>query len=115
MALGRVVLHQVAAEVLGDDTPMAVLSGPTFAKEVGDGLPTAMTVAANEAAFARALAASLSGDNFRAYTSDDMIGVEVGGAVKVLAVPDDARRRRRRWRDQGLPLEITHEIIVDGA
>ena len=58
-----------------------------FAKEVGDGLPTAMTVAANEAAFARALAASLSGDNFRAYTSDDMIGVEVGGAVKnVLAI-----------------------------
>ncbi len=79
--------HQVAEEVLGDNMPMAVLSGPTFAKEVGAGLPTAMTVAANDIAFATDLAASLSGDNFRAYTSDDMVGVEVGGAVKnVLAI-----------------------------
>ena len=79
--------HQVAAEVLGSKIPMAVLSGPTFAKEVGEGLPTAMTVAANNPDFATDLAASLSGSNFRAYTSDDMIGVEVGGAVKnVLAI-----------------------------
>ncbi len=79
--------HQVAAEVLGPDRPMAVLSGPTFAKEVGDGLPTAMTIAANNAEFAGDLAVALSADNFRAYTSDDMIGVEVGGAVKnVLAI-----------------------------
>ncbi|HEX5788512.1 MAG TPA: NAD(P)H-dependent glycerol-3-phosphate dehydrogenase [Woeseiaceae bacterium] len=79
--------HQVAREVLGADRPMAVLSGPTFAREVGAGLPTAMTVAANDAGFAEALARSLSGDNFRAYTTDDIIGVEVGGAVKnVLAI-----------------------------
>jgi glycerol-3-phosphate dehydrogenase (NAD(P)+) len=79
--------HQVAADVLGDDRPMAVLSGPTFAKEVGDGLPTAMTIAANDGDFAQELAVALSGENFRAYTSDDMIGVEVGGAVKnVLAI-----------------------------
>ncbi len=79
--------HQVAAEVLGEDRPMAVLSGPTFAKEVADGLPTAMTIAANDAKFADDLAAALSANNFRAYTSDDMIGVEVGGAVKnVLAI-----------------------------
>ena len=66
---------------------MAVLSGPTFAKEVADGLPTAMTVAANDAEFAADLAVALSSNNFRAYTSDDMIGVEVGGAVKnVLAI-----------------------------
>jgi len=79
--------HQVAAEVLGDDRPMAVLSGPTFAKEVGAGLPTAMTIAANDGDFADALAKALSSDNFRAYTSDDLIGVEVGGAVKnVLAI-----------------------------
>ncbi|GMR17520.1 MAG: NAD(P)H-dependent glycerol-3-phosphate dehydrogenase [Gammaproteobacteria bacterium] len=79
--------HQVAADVLGDRFPMAVLSGPTFAREVGAGLPTAMTIAANDAAFATDLAAALSGDNFRAYTSDDVIGVEVGGAVKnVLAI-----------------------------
>ncbi len=79
--------HQVAAEVLGDYRAMAVLSGPTFAKEVGAGLPTAMTIAANDVEFAQELAIALSGDNFRAYTSDDMVGVEVGGAVKnVLAI-----------------------------
>ena len=74
--------HQVAAEVLGPDMPVAVLSGPTFAKEVGAGLPTAMTIASNDHAFARDLAEAISSDNFRAYTSDDIIGVEVGGAVK---------------------------------
>ena len=79
--------HQVAGEVLGHDRPMAVLSGPTFAKEVGAGLPTAMTIAADDAEFADDLAVALSANNFRAYTSDDMIGVEVGGAVKnVLAI-----------------------------
>jgi len=79
--------HQVAAEVLGDERSMAVLSGPTFAREVADGLPTAMTIAANDAQFANDLAMALSANNFRAYTSDDMIGVEVGGAVKnVLAI-----------------------------
>ena len=79
--------HQVAAEVLGSDRSMAVLSGPTFAKEVGAGLPTAMTIAASNNDFAQDLAVALSGDSFRAYTSDDMIGVEVGGAVKnVLAI-----------------------------
>jgi len=79
--------HQVAAEVLGPERSMAVLSGPTFAKEVGDGLPTAMTIAANDNDFADELAKALSSGNFRAYTSDDMIGVEVGGAVKnVLAI-----------------------------
>ena len=79
--------HQVAAEVLGGDRPVAVLSGPTFAKEVGAGLPTAMTIAASDAGFADDLAVALSAENFRAYTSDDMVGVEVGGAVKnVLAI-----------------------------
>ena len=79
--------HQVVAEELGAERPVAVLSGPTFAKEVGQQLPTAMTVAANDETFAADLAKSLSGENFRAYTSDDMIGVEVGGAVKnVLAI-----------------------------
>ncbi len=79
--------HQVAAEVLGANRPMAVLSGPTFAKEVGVGLPTAMTIAANDDDFAAELAQAFSGDNFRAYTSDDIVGVEVGGAVKnVLAI-----------------------------
>ena len=79
--------HQVAREVLGERVPLAVLSGPTFAHEVGRGLPTAMTVASDDAAFASELAQCLSGHNFRAYTSADIVGVEVGGAVKnVLAI-----------------------------
>ena len=77
----------VAREVLGDSVPLAVLSGPTFAREVGLGLPTAMTVAATDADFAEELAARISDKSFRAYTSDDMVGVEVGGAVKnILAI-----------------------------
>ena len=79
--------HQVAREVLGERVPLAVISGPTFANEVGAGLPTAMTVAATDPSFAQELAQSLSGLNFRAYTSIDIVGVEVGGAIKnVLAI-----------------------------
>jgi len=79
--------HQVAREVLGSNRAVAVLSGPTFAREVGAGLPTAMTIASSDAHFAKALAHALSSANFRAYTSTDITGVEVGGAVKnVLAV-----------------------------
>lgn len=79
--------HQVAEEVLGAGRAMAVLSGPTFAKEVGIGLPTALTVAANDEDFANDLARGLSCESFRAYTSTDMIGVEIGGAIKnVLAI-----------------------------
>jgi glycerol-3-phosphate dehydrogenase (NAD(P)+) len=79
--------HQVASDVLGPKRAVAVLSGPTFAREVGAGLPTAMTIASSDAAFAKSLAQDLSSSQFRAYTSTDIAGVEVGGAVKnVLAV-----------------------------
>ena len=79
--------HEVVRQVLGERVPTAVVSGPTFAKEVGAGLPTAMTVAASDATFANDLAQRLSGVNFRAYTSADMVGVETGGAIKnVLAI-----------------------------
>jgi glycerol-3-phosphate dehydrogenase (NAD(P)+) len=79
--------HQVAHELLGASRAVAVLSGPTFAREVGAGLPTAMTIASPDAAFAKALAHDLSSAQFRAYTSTDIVGVEIGGAVKnVLAV-----------------------------
>jgi len=74
--------HQVARELLGAGRRIAVLSGPTFAREVGAGLPTAMTVASPEEAYAEMLAAELSSANFRAYTSTDIMGVEIGGAVK---------------------------------
>jgi glycerol-3-phosphate dehydrogenase (NAD(P)+) len=79
--------HQVATEVLGMGVPTAVLSGPTFAREVGLGLPTAMTVASRDRDYAMELAQRLSGARFRAYASTDMVGVEVGGATKnVLAI-----------------------------
>ncbi|HLW24245.1 MAG TPA: NAD(P)H-dependent glycerol-3-phosphate dehydrogenase [Steroidobacteraceae bacterium] len=78
--------HQVALEVLGV-RPGAVLSGPTFAPEVGAGLPTAMTVASHDPEFAQELAQRLTGPQFRAYTQSDIVGVEVGGAVKnVIAI-----------------------------
>jgi len=78
--------HEVAREVFGP-RPGAVLSGPTFAREVGAGLPTAMTVASRDADFAKELALRLSGPEFRAYTQSDIVGVEVGGAVKnVIAI-----------------------------
>jgi len=78
--------HQIANELFGE-RPGAVLSGPTFATEVGAGLPTAMTVASRDEGFARELALRLSGPHFRVYTHSDIIGVEVGGAVKnVIAI-----------------------------
>ncbi|HEX6549196.1 MAG TPA: NAD(P)H-dependent glycerol-3-phosphate dehydrogenase [Gammaproteobacteria bacterium] len=81
------LLHVVAGEVLGDQVPLAVLSGPTFAREVAVGLPTALTIAATDAGFAQTLAENLHSPSFRAYTSDDMAGVETGGAVKnVIAI-----------------------------
>lgn len=81
------LMHEVADEVLGAQRPLAVISGPTFAREVALGLPTAVTVASAVPEFATALAARLGNNHFRAYTSDDVIGVEVGGAVKnVLAI-----------------------------
>lgn len=79
--------HQVAEQVLGASVPCAVISGPTFAREVGAGLPTAMTIASGDPTFAGELAQNISGLNFRAYTSDDVVGVEIGGAIKnVMAI-----------------------------
>ncbi len=79
--------NEVAHEVLGPGRSVAVLSGPTFAREVGAGLPTAMTIASSEVDYAERLARDLSSSSFRAYTSTDITGVEVGGAVKnVLAI-----------------------------
>lgn len=80
-------LHQVAREVLGNTVPLAVISGPTFAKEVAQGLPGAVTVASNDQALALDWACFLHNDHFRAYTSEDVIGVEIGGACKnVIAI-----------------------------
>ena len=84
-ASGR-LLHEVAAGVLGE-RDLAVISGPSFAGEVARGLPTAVTVASPNPEHARRVAGYLHCERFRAYTSDDIIGVQVGGAAKnVLAI-----------------------------
>lgn len=80
-------LHEVAAELLGDSVPLAVVTGPSFAKEVTQGLPTAVTVHSDDPEFAQTVAEALHGPAFRAYTGNDMMGAELGGAMKnVLAV-----------------------------
>jgi glycerol-3-phosphate dehydrogenase (NAD(P)+) len=81
------LLHRVVKELLGETTPTAVISGPTFAQEVVSGLPAAVTVASDNGQFADELAARLHLHDFRVYTSNDLIGVQVGGAIKnVLAI-----------------------------
>src|SRR5262249_20064917 len=79
--------HQIAAEVLGDNARFGALSGPSFAEEVARGLPCALTLASRDAAFAREAAAMLHGGRIRVYYSADLVGVEIGGAVKnVMAI-----------------------------
>lgn len=80
-------LHQVAERELGNERDYAVLSGPSFAREVALGLPTAVCIASRNSRFAEELAMRFSDNTFRAYTTDDIIGVQLGGVVKnVLAV-----------------------------
>lgn len=80
--------HQVAAAVLGAQTvPYGALSGPSFAEEVAAAKPTAVSLAATDGAFARETAKALHGGSLRIYANDDLVGVEVGGAVKnVMAI-----------------------------
>lgn len=81
------LVHEVVAEELGSERPLAIISGPTFAKEMGLGLPTAVTIASSTPGFAERIAHALHGDGFRAYTATDVVGVEIGGSVKnVLAI-----------------------------
>jgi glycerol-3-phosphate dehydrogenase (NAD(P)+) len=79
--------HQIAAETLGGGAQFGVLSGPSFADEVARGLPCALTLASSDGAFARDAAALLHGGRMRIYYSADVVGVEIGGAVKnVMAI-----------------------------
>ena len=82
------LLGDVAREVLGDGVPLAVISGPTFARELAAGLPTAIAVAATDGAFAEELSTLMHcGKSFRVYTNPDFIGLQLGGAVKnVIAI-----------------------------
>lgn len=80
-------IHEIAREELGTDNTSAVVSGPSFALEVARGLPTAVTVASANSQFAEEVATTLHSQSLRTYTSNDVFGVELGGAVKnVLAI-----------------------------
>jgi glycerol-3-phosphate dehydrogenase (NAD(P)+) len=80
------LMSEVAAQAQ-PASPIAVLSGPTFAHEVAKGLPTAITLACEDMSLGQRLAARIARSSFRPYLSDDVIGAEIGGAVKnVLAI-----------------------------
>lgn len=82
------LLQEVAVDILGENYPLAVISGPTFAMEVAKGLPTAVAVAGTEQQFTQDIADLFHNKrNFRTYISDDFIAVQLGGAVKnVIAI-----------------------------
>lgn len=81
------LLHELVEEQCPAGMSSAIVSGPTFAAEVAAGLPTAVTVASSDIKYAQFVAGLLVNDRFRVYTSSDVIGVELGGAVKnVLAI-----------------------------
>lgn len=82
------LVHEVVAGELGDQAPPhGVISGPSFAREVAEGLPTALTVASGDSAFAAEVVDWFHGGGIRAYSNPDIIGVELGGALKnVLAI-----------------------------
>ncbi|MDK2124125.1 NAD(P)H-dependent glycerol-3-phosphate dehydrogenase [Parachitinimonas caeni] len=79
--------HAIADTILPPSIPRGVLSGPSFAQEVATGLPAALTLAAEDAAFANHTSSELHGRKLRVYSSTDVVGVEIGGAVKnVMAI-----------------------------
>ncbi|WP_107852169.1 NAD(P)H-dependent glycerol-3-phosphate dehydrogenase [Oceanimonas marisflavi] len=82
------LLQEVARDILGEERSLAVLSGPTFAKELAMGLPTAISLASTDPQFAQELADLVHCDrSFRVYLNDDMTGLQLGGAVKnVIAI-----------------------------
>jgi len=83
----RFLPHQIVRDELGNDLAIGALSGPSFAQEVARGLPCALTVASNNAALRECVVAAVHGRSIRVYSTDDLVGVEVGGAVKnILAI-----------------------------
>ncbi|MCF6767520.1 NAD(P)-dependent glycerol-3-phosphate dehydrogenase [Thiotrichales bacterium 19S11-10] len=81
------LLSEVAKEKLPSDTPYGMITGPSFAKEVASHMPTAIVIASSDMTFAKNMQAYWNGPSFRVYTSQDIIGVQIGGAVKnVLAI-----------------------------
>jgi len=85
------LLHKTVYEILSENTPVAVVSGPTFAMEVAKNLPTAITIASPSNEFSSLLSSIIHNQRFRVYTSDDIVGVQLGGAIKnVLAIATGA-------------------------
>ncbi len=83
--------HQIVREILGDGVPAGALSGPSFAQEVAQGLPGALVIASADAALRQRVVEAVHGRNLRVYSTDDLTGVEVGGAVKnILAIATGA-------------------------
>ncbi|MBN8441106.1 MAG: NAD(P)-dependent glycerol-3-phosphate dehydrogenase [Thauera sp.] len=79
--------HEIIAEELGPDAPCGVLTGPSFAAEVARGLPAAITLAGRDSGFARHWVGVLHQPRLRIYANDDVVGCEIGGAVKnVMAI-----------------------------
>jgi len=75
-------MADILKQTLGNERPYAFLSGPSFAKEICDGVATAVVIASEDLLLARDLASLLSDDSFRCFTTKDVMGVEIGGAVK---------------------------------
>ncbi|OGT35484.1 MAG: glycerol-3-phosphate dehydrogenase [Gammaproteobacteria bacterium RIFCSPHIGHO2_12_FULL_37_14] len=81
------LLHEVAAEILGERHQFAVLSGPSFAREVAAGLPSAVVIASHDKTLLDDLTDRFNSQIFRIYPSNDIVGVEIGGVVKnVIAI-----------------------------
>ena len=79
--------HQIVRELMGETLPCGALSGPSFAQEVARGLPCALTIASADPGLCQLAVSAIHGQTIRVYSSDDLVGVEVGGAVKnVLAI-----------------------------
>lgn len=79
--------HQIVRERMGESLPCGALSGPSFAQEVARGLPCALTIASSDAALRQLAVSAIHGNGMRVYSTDDLVGVEVGGAIKnVLAI-----------------------------
>ena len=115
------LMHEVA-RMVQPDSPIAVLSGPTFAHEVAAGLPTAVTLAVEDQALGERLVARIARPHFRPYLSDDVAGAEVGGAVKnVLAIACGVVEGRRLGQNAGAALisrgfaEMTRFGLAKGA
>jgi glycerol-3-phosphate dehydrogenase (NAD(P)+) len=87
----RLLPHQIVREVLGEHISAGALSGPSFAQEVARGLPCALTIASTDPTLCERVVEAVHSDRLRIYSSDDLIGVEVGGAVKnILAIATGA-------------------------